>query len=109
MFDIGRRLDASDTDLLELVAANLKSFKVLPLAAEIYQKLGDHTQVVYLHIEAHDWSEAFRLAADKPNLLAEVHFEYAKSLAENDHFIEAHEGIFCRDNTLSKIYTIFFI
>lgn len=75
-----------------MVAINLKRFKVLPLAAEVYQKLGDDTQVVHLHIEAHDWSEAFRLSADNSTLLAEVHFEHAKWLAENDHFIEAHEG-----------------
>lgn len=94
LYDIGRRLDPSDTHLLEMVAINLKRFKVLPLAAEVYQKLGDDTQVVHLHIEAHDWSEAFRLSSDKPNLLAEVYFEHAKWLAENDHFIEAHEGMF---------------
>ncbi|XP_013114597.2 intraflagellar transport protein 122 homolog [Stomoxys calcitrans] len=92
LYDIGRRLSQSDKESLELVAYNLKRLKALPLAAEVFKKLGNEAEVVQLHVEAHDWSEAFLLAADMPELLPIVHYQHAQWLAENDKFIEAHEA-----------------
>lgn len=86
---------------MELVAFNLKRLKALPLAAEIFKKLGDESQVVQLHVEANDWAEAFRLAECLPKLLPNVHYQYARWLAESDQFIEAHQG-----NILMPIYPI---
>lgn len=77
---------------MELVAFNLKRLKVLPLAAEVFKKLGNEAEVVQLHVEAHDWSEAFHLAAEMPDILPNVYYQHAQWLAENDQFIEAHEG-----------------
>lgn len=77
---------------MELVASNLKRLKALPLAAEVFKKLGNEAEVVQLHVEARDWSEAFLLAADIPELLPQVHYQHGQWLAENDKFIEAHEG-----------------
>uniref|UniRef100_A0A1A9X527 Intraflagellar transport protein 122 homolog n=1 Tax=Glossina brevipalpis TaxID=37001 RepID=A0A1A9X527_9MUSC len=77
---------------LEMVAYNLKRLKALPLAAEVFKKLGDEAQVVQLHVEAHDWAEAFHLAENLPDLLPQVHYQHAQWLAENDQFIEAHEA-----------------
>lgn len=93
LYDIGRRLSQSDKEPLELVAYNLKRLKALPLAAEVFKKLGNEAEVVQLHVEAHDWTEAFRLANDMPDILPQVHYQHAQWLAENDQFIEAHEGI----------------
>lgn len=45
LFDIGRRLSQSDRSALELVATHLRRLKALPLAAEIYQKMGEESQV----------------------------------------------------------------
>lgn len=92
LYDIGRRLSQSDKESLELVAYNLKRLKALPLAAEVFKKLGNEAEVVQLHVEARDWTEAFLLAADIPELLPQVHYQHGQWLAENDKFIEAHEG-----------------
>lgn len=92
LYDIGRRLSQSDKESLELVAYNLKRLKALPLAAEVFKKLGNEAEVVQLHVEARDWTEAFILAADIPELLPQVHYQHGQWLAENDKFIEAHEG-----------------
>lgn len=92
MYDIGRRLSQSDRDALNLVANHLRRLKSLPLAAEIYRKLGEEAQVVQLHVESRDWAEAFRLADNLPQILQTVHKQYALWLAESDEFIKAHEA-----------------
>lgn len=92
MFDIGRRLSHSDQNALELIASHLRRLNALPLAAEIYRKLGEEAQVVQLHVESRDWSEAFRLAEHLPQILPTVHFQHAAWLAESDEFIKAHES-----------------
>jgi len=94
LYDIGRRLSLTERDSLESVAQNLKTLKALPLAAEIFKKLGDEAQVVQLHIEVRDWPEAFRLAESLPELLPTVHYQHGQWLAETDQFIEAHQGEF---------------
>lgn len=77
---------------MESVASNLRRLKALPLAADIYRKLGEEAQVVQLHVESRDWSEAFRLAEHLPDTLPYVHSEHAKWLAESDEFVKAHEA-----------------
>ena len=92
LLDIGRKLESSDKQNLELIAAHLKRLKALPLAAEIYRKLGEESQVVQLHIEARDWTEAFRLAENLPQALATCHLQHAEWLSESDQFIQAHQA-----------------
>ncbi|XP_067643813.1 intraflagellar transport protein 122 homolog isoform X2 [Eurosta solidaginis] len=92
LYDIGRRLSLSEKKPLESVAFNLKRLKALPLAAEIFRKLGDEAQVIQLHVEACDWAEAFRLAENMPEMLPTVNYKHAQWLAESDKFIEAHEA-----------------
>lgn len=62
------------------------------MAAEIYRKLGEEAQVVQLHVESRDWTEAFRLAEHLPQVLPTVHFQHAQWLAESDEFVRAHES-----------------
>lgn len=64
----------------------------MPLAAEIYRKLGDESEVVALHVEAGDWQEAFRLVQGQPELQSHVHWQHAKWLLEADDFIGAHRA-----------------
>lgn len=92
LLDIGRRLNASEKEPLELIATHLRRLKALPLAAEIYRKLGEEEQVVQLHVEARDWPEAFRLAEHLPKILPSIHYQHAQWLAESDQFISAHEA-----------------
>lgn len=74
------------------MASHLRRLEALPLAAEIYRKLGEEAQVVQLHVESRDWSEAFRLAEHLPQVLPSVHVQHAQWLAESDEFIKAHES-----------------
>lgn len=92
LYDIGRRLSQTDRNALELVASHLRRLKALPLAAEIYRKLGEESQVVQLHIEARDWTEAFRLAEHLALILPTVHLQHAKWLVDSDQFISAYES-----------------
>lgn len=85
-------MSQSDRASLQLVASNLRRLKALPLAAEIYRKLGEESQVVQLHVEARDWTEAFRLAEHLPQVMPSVHLQHAQWLAESDQFIAAHES-----------------
>lgn len=84
-------MSQSDRNALELVAKHLRQLKAMPLAAEIYRKLGEEEQVVQLHVESRDWTEAFRLAERMPTVLASVHSQHAQWLAESDEFVKAHE------------------
>lgn len=97
LYDIGRRLSQTERSALNLVANNLRKLKSLPLAAEIYRKLGEEAQVVQLHVESRDWAEAFRLAENLPQVLQSVHKQHAQWLAESDEFIKAHEAYILAD------------
>lgn len=92
LYDIGRRLSAAERGPLELVAGHLQRLKALPMAAEIYRKLGDEAKVVQLHVESKDWPEAFRLAEHLPAVLKSVHLQHAQWLVDADQFIAAHEA-----------------
>lgn len=45
-----------------------------------------------MHVEARDWTEAFRLAEHLPSVLPSVHLQHAQWLAESDQFIPAYES-----------------
>lgn len=92
LYDIGRKLEPSDRTALESVASHLRRLNSLPLAAEIYRKLGEEAQVVQLHVDTRNWTEAFRLAEHLPQVLQTVHSQHAAWLAESDEFVEAHEA-----------------
>lgn len=93
LYDIGRRLASDERAALRLVAGHLRRLQALPLAADVYRKLGEESQVVQLHVEARDWPEAFRLAETVPGtVLAGVHLQHAHWLAESDQFLEACEA-----------------
>lgn len=85
-------MEANEKPALNLVASHLRKLKSLPLAAEIYRKLGEEAQVVQLHVETRDWAEAFRLAEHLPQVLQSVYSQHAKWLAESDEFVKAHEA-----------------
>lgn len=90
LLDIGRKIN--DKDCLQQVAQHLKRLKALPLAAEIYRKLGEEEQVVMLHVENHDWKEAFKLVESIPKIKPLVHLKHAEWLTESDQFVAAHEA-----------------
>lgn len=49
--------------------------------------------MVTLHVEAHNWDQAFILVEKNPIFAPLVYLPYAEWLAENDKFIEAQKGI----------------
>ena len=54
--------------------------------------MGEESQVIQLHVEARDWSEAFRLAEHLPQVLSSIHYQHAQWLAVSDQFRAAHEA-----------------
>lgn len=64
-------------------------------AAEMYAKMGKDIgpDMVSLHVEAHNWDQAFTLAKKNPVFAPFVYLPYAEWLAENDKFVEAQKGI----------------
>lgn len=52
------------------------------------------TDMVALHVEAHNWDQAFILVEKNPDYAPLVYLPYAEWLAENDKFVEAQNGIF---------------
>lgn len=49
--------------------------------------------MVALHVEAHNWDQAFILVEKNPTFASLVYLPYAEWLAENDNFVEAQKGI----------------
>lgn len=48
--------------------------------------------MVALHVEAHNWDQAFILVEKNPTYAPLVYLPYAEWLAENDKFVEAQKG-----------------
>jgi intraflagellar transport protein 122 len=63
-------------------------------AVEIYAKMGKDMgpDMVALHVEAHNWDQAFILVEKNPIFAPLVYLPYAEWLAENDNFVEAQKG-----------------
>lgn len=49
--------------------------------------------MIALHVEAHNWDQAFILVEKNPTFSPLVYLPYAEWLAENDKFIEAQKGM----------------
>lgn len=92
--DVGRKLDRSERESIELVAQHLQRLGALNFATEMYRKLGEEKSVVLLQVEARDWKEAFSLAERNPEFKDLVYVPYARWLAENDRFVEAQKGCY---------------
>lgn len=48
--------------------------------------------MVALHVETHNWDQAFILVEKNPTFAPLVYLPYAEWLAENDKFVEAQKG-----------------
>lgn len=92
LVEVGRRLDKAEVAAVRAVAEHLRAAGQLPLASEMYHKLGETVSVVRLHVEARQWPEAFALIERHPEYKQLVCVPYAQWLAENDRFIEAQKG-----------------
>ncbi|XP_054274065.1 intraflagellar transport protein 122 homolog [Macrosteles quadrilineatus] len=92
LVEVGRKLDKAEVEAIRAVASHLSNCQQLALASEMYQKLGDQTAVVKLHVAAGQWTEAFALVDNMPELKHLVHGPYAHWLAEHDRFIEAQKA-----------------
>lgn len=88
LLDIGRK--SSDKDILNMIADQLKKLKALPLAAEIYRKLGENSKIIQLHTQAHEWDEALKLADSMGHPKQFIHLQHGKHLTDTDKFIEAY-------------------
>lgn len=88
LLDIGRKSNEKDT--LNVIAEQLKKLKALPMAAEIYKKLGEDHKIIQLHTEAKEWDEALKLADTMGQPKQFIHLQHAKYLTESDKFLEAY-------------------
>lgn len=61
----------------------------------MYAKMGKDMgpDMVTLHVEAHNWDQAFILVKKNPTFAPLVYLPYAEWLAENDKFVEAQKGV----------------
>lgn len=92
LIDLSRKLDKNNKEALTIVAERLKELNQASAAAEIYRRLGDTASVLLLHVEAKDWTQAFRLVENEPQYKEMVYVPYARWLAENDNFVQAQKG-----------------
>ncbi|KAI8925767.1 hypothetical protein BC831DRAFT_459392 [Entophlyctis helioformis] len=60
-------------------------------AAETYQKLGDVTSLLQLHIELQQWDEAFKIGEINPEFNEQIYLPYGHWLAMHDRFEEAQQ------------------
>lgn len=93
--ELGRHIDKAEEVILSRIGDELRKLCDTESAIEIYAKLGKDmgTDIVALHVEAHNWDQAFILVEKNPTFAPLVYLPYAEWLAENDKFVEAQKGI----------------
>jgi len=93
--ELGRHTDKAEEVILSRIGDELRKLGDIESAVEIYTKLGKDmgTDIVALHVEAHNWDQAFTLVKKNPTFAPLVYLPYAEWLAENDKFVEAQKGI----------------
>lgn len=95
LLELGRHTDKAEEVILSRIGNELRKLGDTESAVEIYAKLGKDmgTEMVALHVEAHNWDQAFILVEKNPTFAPLVYLPYAEWLAENDKFVEAQKGI----------------
>jgi len=93
--DLGRHIDKAEEVILSKIGDELRKLSAIESAVEIYSKMGKDlgSDMVALHVEAHNWDQAFILVEKNPTFAPLVYLPYAEWLAENDKFVEAQKGI----------------
>ena len=85
-----RTVSTSEEEALKIAASYVRRAGQKAMAKEVYQKLGDISSLMELHVEAREWKEAFALAQAHPGKFSdEVFLPYAEWLAIEDRFEEA--------------------
>eukprot|EP00051_Salpingoeca_urceolata_P027998 m.484376 g.484376 ORF g.484376 m.484376 type:complete len:1206 (+) comp23337_c0_seq1:143-3760(+) len=92
LIDKARQLNKAEVEVLRRIAHWLRKLDQVPLAAEVYSKIGDQKRLVELFVESHRWQDALALAQRSPELTQEVYVPYANYLAETDRYQEAQEA-----------------
>lgn len=95
MLDLGRHIDKAEELILSRIGDELRKLGAIESAVEIYSKMGKDlgSDMVALHVEAHNWDHAFILVKKNPIFAPLVYLPYAEWLAENDNFVEAQKGV----------------
>lgn len=95
LLELGRHTDKAEEVVLSRIGDELRKLCDTESAVEIYSKLGKDMgpDMVSLHVEAHNWDQAFALVEKNPRFAPLVYLPYAEWLAENDKFVEAQKGI----------------
>ena len=94
LIEIARTADKSNTAALQKCAQFFVRHGKTNYAKEVYIKLGDISALMKLLVSGNKWEDAFLLAQQHGEEFAsEVYLPYARWLAENDRFDEAHEAL----------------
>lgn len=96
MLELGRNTDKAEEVILSRIGDELRKLGDTESAVEIYAKMGKDMgpDMVALHVQSHNWDQAFILAEKNPNFSPLVYLPYAEWLSENDKFVEAQRGIY---------------
>lgn len=92
LIDIARKLDKAEREPLHLCAHYFRKLGQPGYAAETFQKVGDLSALVRLHVENQHWDEAFALGEKHPEFKDDIYAPYAQFLAEKDRFEEAQKA-----------------
>ncbi|XP_027848854.1 intraflagellar transport protein 122 homolog [Aphis gossypii] len=94
LLELGRHTDKAEEVVLSRIGDELRKLGDTESAVEIYSKLGKDMgpDMVSLHVEAHNWDQAFALVEKNPMFAPLVYLPYAEWLAENDKFVEAQKA-----------------
>lgn len=95
LLELGRQTDKAEEIVLNRIGDELRKLGDTESAVEIYAKMGKDMgpDMVALHVEAHNWNQAFLLVEKNHTFAPLVYLPYAEWLAENDKFVDAQKGI----------------
>ncbi|KAG4084721.1 WD40-repeat-containing domain protein [Neocallimastix lanati (nom. inval.)] len=91
LIEVVHLIDKSEKKALSLCVDYFKKNNETKYALETLTKMGDIGHLLNLHIELHNWEEAFSIAETHPDIANQIYLPYANWLSMNNRFIEAQE------------------
>lgn len=79
-------------EALKKIAHCLSQHGHVDYATEILYKIGEHENILQLHINMKNWPAAFSLVDKYPQYESVLYIPYAQWLVENDKFVDAQKG-----------------
>ena len=94
LIEVARTVDKENTEALKKCAEFFVRNDSFAFAKEVYLKMGDISALMKLLVNGEKWEDAFLLAQQHgKHFASEVYLPYARWLAQNDRFEEAHAAL----------------